>query len=279
MQLRGNRYYSVVGRLKSDVGVEHAQAEMNTIAAQLSEQYPKSNAGWNVTLTPLQEAVVGEFRPPLLILLGAVVFVLAIACANVANLLLARASTRHKEIAIRTALGATRWRVMRQLLVESVLLACLGGALGVVLAVWGVDAIKALIPEAMRFPRLDEVRIDAAVLSLTGGVSLLTGVLFGLLPGLQASKPDLNESLKETGRSSTASSCLQRTRGLIVVIEVALSLVLLVVAGLLIKSLSQLGCAVASLHANTWRLLFCRAGARWRRYLWRDFLFSRAAHA
>ena len=240
MRPRDARYFNVVARLKAGVSTEQARAEMAVIARQLEAQYPDSNKGWGARLMPLHEQGVTGVRRALLILLGAVGFVLLIACVNVANLMLARATSRHREVAIRTALGATRGRIMRQLLVESMLLAVTGGGLGLLLALWGVEAITGLVPEDWRFPRLEDARIDSAVLLFTFGVSALTGLLFGLLPALKASKPDLGESLKETGRGSSAGLRVLRLRGLLVVAEISLTLLLLVGAGLLVKSLQRL---------------------------------------
>jgi putative ABC transport system permease protein len=240
LQQRGSRYFTVIGRLKEGVTQAQAQEEMSAVAGRLAQAYPQSNADWGVRLMPLRETLIGKARKPLLILFGAVLFVLAIACANVANLLLARATARYKEIAIRAALGASRWRVIRQLLVESVLLALAGGGLGVLLAFWGVDLVLALVPEELRFARLDEARVDWAVLTFTLGVSLLTGIITGLLPGLRASRPDLIEALKETGKGATSGWRLRRLRGLLVVAEVAVTLVLLVGAGLLVRNFVRL---------------------------------------
>jgi putative ABC transport system permease protein len=241
LQQRSSRYFSVVGRVRGGLTAAQAQEELGGVAARLAAAFPQSNADWGVRLVPLRETLVGgQARTALLVLFGAVGFVLLIACANVTNLLLARSAARHKEVAIRAALGATRWRVVRQLLAESVLLTLAGGALGVVLALWGVDALLALVPEDMRFARLDEARVDASVLAFTAFVSLLVGLLVGLLPGLKASKPDLNLALKETGRGSTAEGGLRRARGLLVVAEVAVTLVLLVGAGLLLRSFLRL---------------------------------------
>jgi putative ABC transport system permease protein len=240
LRQRTSRYFSVVGRLKEGVTPAQAQGELNVVAARLAEAYPQSNADWGARLIPLRETMVGRARAALLILFGAVGFVLLIACANVAGLLLTRATARHKEVAIRAALGATRWRVVRQLLVESVLLSAAGGAAGVFLALWGVDALVALVPEELRFARLDEAHVDGAVLAFTAAVSLLTGVLTGLLPGLKVSRPDLGEALKETGRSASAGMRLRRARGVLVVTEIAVTLVLLVGAGLLVKSFARL---------------------------------------
>jgi predicted permease len=237
---RTSRYFSVVGRLKDGVTQAQAQGELGVVAARLAGAYPQSNADWGARLIPLRETMVGKARAALLILFGAVLFVLAVACANVASLLLTRATARHKEMAIRAALGATRWRVVRQLLAESVLLSAAGGAAGVFLALWGVDALVALVPEELRFARLDEAHVDGAVLAFTAGVSLLTGVLTGLLPGLRVSRPDLGEALKETGRSATTGLRLKRARGVLVVTEIAVTLVLLVGAGLLVKSFARL---------------------------------------
>lgn len=235
-KLRSSRYFPVVGRLKSGVTREQAEAEMRTITARLAEAHPTTNANWSARVVDLKESLVGSVRPALLVLLGAVLFVLLIACANVANLLLARSLRRQKEIAIRAALGASRWRVIRGLLIESVMLALAGGAAGLVLAWWGVDALKALIPESMRFPRLEEVGIDGRVLLFTMLVSVLTGIVFGLVPGWQVSKPDLQESLKENSRGATGNLRTQRTRALLVVSQIALTLLLLVGAGLLVRS-------------------------------------------
>ena len=237
-QSRGSFGYYAIGRLKPGVSIEQARAEMGSIASNLERQYPDMLEGYGVNLVPLHQQVTGKVRPALLVLLGTVAFVLLIACANVANLLLARAAGREREIAIRTALGASRIRLIRQLLTESALMGLAGGAVGLLIAKWGLSALIALSPEDI--PRLDQIGIDGRVLGFTVLVSLLTGLVFGLVPALQASKPDLNESLKESGRSSTAGVERRRVRSALVVLEVALSLVLLIGAGLMIKSFSRL---------------------------------------
>ena len=226
----------VIGRLKPGVTLEQGRADMDTIMARLGQQYPETNTDRRIHMESLYDNTVEDVRPALLILLGAVGFVLLIACANVANLLLARSAVRQKEIAIRTALGAGRMRIIRQLLTESVLLSLLGGGAGLLLALWGTDALKSIVPG--NIPRLDESGIDLRVLSFTMLVSFLTGIIFGLAPALQASRLDLNESLKEGERGSTGSR--HRLRGALVIGEIAVALVLLIGAGLMLKSLWRL---------------------------------------
>ncbi|HYU98710.1 MAG TPA: ABC transporter permease, partial [Pyrinomonadaceae bacterium] len=235
---RGAHYMNVIGRLKPGVSTIQAQAEMTAIGSRLEQQYPDKNLHRNLRVEPTLEALVGDVRPALLILLGAVGFVLLIACANVANLLLARAMSRHKEMAIRSALGASRMRVVRQLLTESVLLSLAGGTLGLVLAVWWSDLLVALGKE--NIPRALQVGLDWRVLGFTLFVSVLTGIVFGLVPAIHSSKTELTESLKEGGRSGAEGARRNRIRGVLVVGELAIAVVLLVGAGLLIQSLWRL---------------------------------------
>ena len=236
--VRGNYSFFAIGRLKPGVSIEQARADMTAIESRLEKQYPEGNTGIGVSLVPTYEQTVKEVRPALLVLLGAVGFLLLIACANIANLMLARTASREREIAIRLALGATRLRVFRLLLGESLLLSLAGGVLGLLLALWGTDALIALAPE--NIPRLNEAGIDVRVFSFTLVVAIITGVIFGVIPALQSAKPDLNEALKEGTRGSTGGVAGKRTRSTLVAVEVALSLVLLIGAGLMIKSFVRL---------------------------------------
>ena len=236
--IRDNHNYAVVARLKDGVTLQQARAELDSVSNQLAQQYPGDDKGWGATAIPLREDLVGDVRPALLILLGAVALVLLIACANVANLLLAKAMSRRKEIAIRVAMGASRPRLLQQGISETVLMALAGGALGLVFAHYGVILIVRFL--AQRLPRSTEIGLDGWVFTFALGISLLTGIAVGLLSSLRFAKNDVSESLKQgLGRTSSDSGGA-RTRNVLVVSEVALSLMLLIGAGLLIRSLSVL---------------------------------------
>jgi putative ABC transport system permease protein len=236
---RGSHFLSVIGRLQPNVTLPQAQADIDGVTARLAQEhsamYP---TGFSTTVRSLHEDLVGNLRTALFVLLGAVGLVLAVACANVAHLLLANASSRYREVAIRSALGANRVRLVRQFLTESVLLSLLGGSAGLLLAIWGVTTLVALIPKDT--PRVEEIHLDFRVLLFTLGVSILTGILFGLAPALQATKTDLIDALKEGGRGGGAGRRRLQLRGLLIVSEFALALVLLIGSGLMIKSFIRL---------------------------------------
>jgi putative ABC transport system permease protein len=245
---RGAWYLNVVGRAKSNIPLEQVDAEVQTIGKRLATKYPDSNGGVGFTAVPLREAMVGDIRKAVLVLLGAVAFVLLIACTNVANLLLARAAARETEIAVRNALGASRARLVQQLLTETAILGVLGGAMGLLLAIWGVDALVSLEPAGI--PRLSEVRIDATVVVFTMALSIATGLLFGLVPAFQSTSTTLSSTLKEAGRGALATRGGATMRGALVIGEMALAVMLLAGAGLLIRSFSRLAAVDPGFHAG-----------------------------
>src|SRR6266576_2029264 len=236
--VRGNHNYLVIGRLKPGVESRAAQAELSAISSRLEQLYPEDDKGWGATILPLREQLVGDVRPALLVLLGAVAFVLLIACANVANLVLGKILERKKEIAIRAALGATRGAILRQILAETVLLSLAGGALGLLLARFGVTLIVKFLAD--RLPRSTEITLDAPVLAFTAFLALFAGILAGLLPVLRFTRTDVNEALKQGQSRGSSPPGGSKTRLLLVVSEVALSLVLLIGAGLMVRTLWQL---------------------------------------
>ena len=232
------RFMSVIGRLKPGVPITQAQSQMNTVAAGLTAEFPRFDTGWSVRTVPLRDELAGELRPALLMLAGAVAFVLLIACANVANLLLARGAVRQREIAIRTALGAARLRLIRQLLTESLVLGLLGGAVGLIVAQWGLDAMVSLSP--IDLTRYGDIRLSYPVLAFTAAVSILTAAICGFAPAVEGARTDVQESLKEGARQGGTGVRHRRLRQTFVVAEIALAVVLLVGAGLLLKSFASL---------------------------------------
>src|SRR6266576_3331969 len=241
LKSRGSRSYGVIARLRPNVTSATGQAEIDTAVANWIKAFPDNYSTSNrfgAKIYPLHEQVVGGMRKGLFILIGAVAFVLLIACANLATMLLARASARERELAIRMALGASPWRLLRQLLTESIALALAGGAAGVLLSVWGLELLKRV--GARTIPRLNEVTLDWTVLLVTAVVAIGSGILFGLIPALASAKPELTEALKEGGRGSTSGARPNRVRNMLVIAEIALALVLLVGAGLLMKSFARL---------------------------------------
>ena len=235
---RGAHWMGIVARLAPNVTAKQATSELVTLTRRLEQLYPESNTNMSAEVLSMQEYLVGDVRPALYVMLGAVAFVLLIACANVANLLLVRAASRESEMAVRTALGAGSWRIVRQLVIESVLLAVVGGLFGTLLALWGVDLLLALAPEGL--PRIDEVSVNATVLLFTAGVTALTGVLFGIFPAVSAARANVSGMLKEGMRGSSGGVASRRARNTLVMAEMALAVVLLVGAGLLIRSFSKL---------------------------------------
>ena len=231
---RRNHNYGVVALLKPGVTVAQARAEMTVIAQRLERAYPASNTGYGITVFPMAEMFTGRIRPVLMILLGAVGLLLLIACSNLANLLLARAATREKEIAVRAALGAGRSRIVQQLLTESLVLAVAGGSLGLLLAIWTVHALRGVVPDM--FPMLQHMRVDLPVLTFTLGLSILTGLLFGMVPAWKSSYADLNTTLKEAGGRSESAGGSHRVRSFLLASQVALAVLLSVSAGLLLRS-------------------------------------------
>ncbi len=242
-QGRGSQSFQVVARLNANATMAQAKTQMETIGRRLAQQYPEANATWGATIIPMSDVDVKQMRPLLFSLLGAVGFVLLIACSNVANLLLARSAARRKEFAVRTALGASRARVIRQLLIESAVLALAGGVAGVLLAHWSLILLGRILPKFLRFVpfrQLDAISMDFSVLAFVLIVSVITGILFGLAPALQASRTDLNESLKEGGARGSTGRRANRLRSLLVVSEVALALIVLTGAGLMIQTIARL---------------------------------------
>ena len=238
---RGSHAWEVIGRDKPGVTPAQASADMRRFAEQLAREYPddyRPEMGWGVFIVPLREELVGQIRPALLVLMAAVGMVLLIACANIANLLLARSSAREKEMAIRASLGAGRWRTIRQLVTESLLLSMLGSAVGLALGAWGMLAIRGLHQNIL--PRVGKVELEPAVLLFTFGVAVLTGILFGLAPAIYVLHPRLQGALKEGERGASGGRAGQKLRNSLVVAEIAFSLILLTGAGLAIRSFNQL---------------------------------------